>query len=56
MNRADDVVELVAVEDRGDRILAPGNEVHLDPEPKLCRAHELAVPAEIIAAFETQNG
>ena len=49
VDRADDVVEVVAVEQVGDPVLGAGHEVDLEAEPERGRAHELAVGVEVVA-------
>ncbi len=49
MDRADNVVELEAVDQVLRAILATGNEVDLEPEAEVCPfAHELAVVVDVI--------
>ena len=50
MDRADDVVPVARVEQARHAVLAPGNEVGLDPQAQIgVLAHELAVGVEVVA-------
>ena len=48
VDRADDVVEVARLEQVRGAVLGAGDEVHLDPEPQLGAADELAVGVDVV--------
>ena len=56
VDRADDVVEVARLEQRGGAVLGGRDVVALDPEPQRRAAHELAVGVEVVARLFSQRG
>jgi hypothetical protein len=50
------VVEVVGFEQIGDAVLAPRDEVGLDPQAQRGRAHELAVGAQVVGRLLAPEG